>query len=108
MASVESPEDAERVLMLADEFDFPVIFATDADLSPIAPKLVQSATPVLFRFDKPEAPDWIQKETEESESGENTANESVAAEKKSKHSELVRPLPGKPKKGPYDPCWMLG
>jgi imidazolonepropionase-like amidohydrolase len=80
MASVESPEDAERVLMLADEFDFPVIFATHADLSPIATKLVQSATPVLFRFEKPEAPDWIQKETEETESGENTANESVAAD----------------------------
>lgn len=66
MASVDSPEDAERVLMLADEFDFPVIFATGADLSPIASKLASSATPVLFKFDKPEAPDWIQKESKES------------------------------------------
>lgn len=80
MASVDSPEDAERVLLLADEFDFSVIFATSADLTPIASKLTQSATPVLFQFDKPEAPDWIQKEEKEAAEEESEAQDETTDE----------------------------
>ncbi len=80
MASVDSPEDAERVLMLADEFDFSVIFATGADLTPIASKLTQSATPVLFQFEKPEAPDWIQKEVKEAAEEESEAQDETTVE----------------------------
>ena len=85
MAAVDSPEDAERVLMLAEEFDFSVILASSADLSPIASKLTQTATPVLFQFDKPDAPDWIEDESKEeaddpSESSDESSEEDFNAE----------------------------
>lgn len=95
MASVDSPEDAERVLMLADEFDFAVIFATSADLTPIASKLTQTATPVLFQFDEPEAPNWIQEEMKEPSEDESESaaegqdeQEDVVAEEEAPEPEL--------------------
>lgn len=96
MAAVDSPEDAERVLMLAEEFDFSVILASSADLSPIATKLTRTATPVLFQFEKPDAPDWIEDESKEAnepseESDEGSSNEEqIATEEISEEEEAFR------------------
>lgn len=73
-ASVDSPENFERLMILNDEFGLDIIIVSGKSIHYKASELEETGIPVLASVELPEKPDWM-KNDEEEESDEPESEE---------------------------------
>lgn len=69
-ATVDTPEDLDRLLVLKEEFEFDIVLISGKHAALSSEKLLDHNIPVLASVELPEKPDWIKERDEEEDKGE--------------------------------------